>query len=148
VNWDALGAVGEIVGAIAVIITLVYLAAQTRQNTEAVRHAFQRGVMEHANEWRFKIVQDPAISELFRNGLRDPESLSANDRYRFRMFLDALLFHWQHAVVTGVPIPAANITRVLGQPGGMWYWARAKDVLEQDFVVFIEGHLDESTRQS
>lgn len=32
-NWDAIGAIGEIVGAIAVVITLVYLAAQIRSNT-------------------------------------------------------------------------------------------------------------------
>ena len=32
-NWDAVGAIGEIVGALAVVITLVYLAIQVRQNT-------------------------------------------------------------------------------------------------------------------
>jgi hypothetical protein len=143
VNWDALGALGEIVGAAAVVITLVYLAVQTRQNTEAVRHAFARGVMEDANAWRFKIVENPDVSELFRNGLRDPESLDANDKYRFRMLLDALLFHWQHAVQSGVPIPKANITRVLSQPGGVWYWSRAKDVLTPEFVDFIQSQLSE-----
>lgn len=140
-NWDALGALGEIVGAVAVVITLIYLAVQTRQNTAAVRHAFARGVMEDANAWRFKIVEDPNISELFRKGLRDPESLDANDKYRFRMFLDALVFHWQHAVSSGVPIPPGNVTRVLSQPGGAWYWARAKNLLEPEFVEFIERQL-------
>lgn len=141
-NWDALGAIGEIVGALAVVITLIYLAAQTRQNTEAVRHAFARGVMEDANAWRFKIVESPEVSELFREGLRDPESLNANDKYRFRMLLDALVFHWQHAVHSGVPIPEANVTRVLRQPGGSWYWARAQDVLTPEFVQFIDGLLE------
>jgi hypothetical protein len=143
VNWEALGALGEIVGAAAVVITLVYLAVQTRQNTEAVRHAFARGVMEDANAWRFKIVENPDVSELFRNGLRDPESLDANDKYRFRMLLDALLFHWQHAVQTDVSIPKANITRVLSQPGGVWYWSRARDVLTPEFVDFIESQINE-----
>jgi hypothetical protein len=146
-NWEALGALGEIIGAIAVVLTLVYLAVQTRQNTEAVRHAFARGVMEDANAWRFKIVEDPAVSELFRNGLRDPESLDANDRYRFRMLLDALVFHWQHAISSGVSIPTANITRVLSRPGGVWYWDRAKAVLEPEFVIFIERRLGERSER-
>jgi hypothetical protein len=38
-NWDAIGAVGEVGGAIGVIITLVYLAGQLRQNTRALRSA-------------------------------------------------------------------------------------------------------------
>ena len=141
-NWDAVGAVGDVVGALAVVITLIYLAVQTRQNTEAVRHAFTRGVMEDANAWRFRIVENPELSELFRNGLRDPESLNANDKNRFRMFLDALVFHWQHAIQSGVPIPEANISRIFSQPGGTWYWDRAKDVLTPEFVEFIESHLD------
>ena len=148
VNWDALGAVGEIVGAIAVVMTLIYLAVQTRQNTEAVRHAFSRGVMEDANEWRFRIVENPDVSELFRTGLRDPDRLDANDKYRFRMFMDALVFHWQHAHETGVELPLANIQRTLSQPGGSWYWARAKDVLTPVFVAFVErlllGSIDEA----
>ena len=32
-NWDAIGAIGEIIGALAVFLTLVYLATQIRQNT-------------------------------------------------------------------------------------------------------------------
>ena len=35
-NWDAIGAVGEIVGALAVVVSLIYLATQIRtQNIEA-----------------------------------------------------------------------------------------------------------------
>ncbi len=35
-NWEAIGAVGEIVGAAAVVVTLIYLAAQVRQNTKSM----------------------------------------------------------------------------------------------------------------
>lgn len=31
-NWEAIGAVGEILGAIAVLLSLAYLAVQIRQN--------------------------------------------------------------------------------------------------------------------
>ena len=35
-NWEAIGAIGEIIGAAGVIITLLYLASQLRQNTRAL----------------------------------------------------------------------------------------------------------------
>ena len=38
-NWEALSALGEIAGAMAVIVTLVYLSVQIRQNTKASRVA-------------------------------------------------------------------------------------------------------------
>jgi hypothetical protein len=37
VNWEAVGAVGEVLGAFAVVLTLVYLAVQIRQNTSSTR---------------------------------------------------------------------------------------------------------------
>ena len=36
-NWDAIGAIGEIIGAIAVVATLGYLAVQIRQNSTQAR---------------------------------------------------------------------------------------------------------------
>jgi hypothetical protein len=44
-NWDAIGAIGEIVGALAVLATLIYLAIQVRQNSEQVR---QNSVLQRA----------------------------------------------------------------------------------------------------
>ncbi len=36
-NWEAIGAVGEALGAIAVIVTLIYLAIQTRKTGKVMR---------------------------------------------------------------------------------------------------------------
>lgn len=36
-NWDAIGAIGEIVGAMAVLVTLIYLAVQIRQSSDTQR---------------------------------------------------------------------------------------------------------------
>ena len=44
-NWDAIGAVGEILGAAAVVLSLVYLATQIRQGTSATRTATRDAAM-------------------------------------------------------------------------------------------------------
>ena len=36
-NWEAIGAVGEIAGATAVVLSLIYLAIQGRQNSNMAR---------------------------------------------------------------------------------------------------------------
>ena len=35
-NWEAIGAIGEIVGAFGVIVTLIYLALQIKQNSKTI----------------------------------------------------------------------------------------------------------------
>ncbi len=38
-NWDAIGAIGELIGALAVVITLVFLVLQVRHNTRAMNES-------------------------------------------------------------------------------------------------------------
>ena len=65
-NWDAIGAIAESLGAIGVIATLVYLAVQIRQNTRALENT-QRLSMAQAYERRAQMVHDNMVA------LRDSE---------------------------------------------------------------------------
>lgn len=47
-NWEAIGAVGEIIGAIAVVVTLAYLAVQVRNSTKIARSATRQAIAETA----------------------------------------------------------------------------------------------------
>ena len=38
-NWEAIGAIGEFVGAVAVVVTLIYLAVQVRRGTSTTQAA-------------------------------------------------------------------------------------------------------------
>jgi hypothetical protein len=44
-NWDAFGAIAEVVGAAGVLITLVYLAVQIRHNSASVDASTEDGVL-------------------------------------------------------------------------------------------------------
>ncbi len=63
-NWDAIGAVGELIGAILVGATLIYLAFQLRQNTKALTSStFQAVSSNMASNMEF-FAGDPTISAL------------------------------------------------------------------------------------
>ena len=70
-----LGNYGEFVGAIAVVITLAYLAAQIRQNTLAMEKNAEREVLNDAARWRENVIRQPEVAELYLKGLSEPESL-------------------------------------------------------------------------
>jgi hypothetical protein len=44
-SWEALGAVGELVGAAGAIVSLLYLASQVRNNSRQLRHASAQAVL-------------------------------------------------------------------------------------------------------
>ena len=49
-NWEAIGAVGEVIGALAVVVTLLYLARQSKNNTSAINRAAVQATLRGRGE--------------------------------------------------------------------------------------------------
>ena len=60
-NWDAIGAVGELVGAVAVVVTLVYLASQLRQNTKALRSSTYQAFNDSSFSWADSEIENATM---------------------------------------------------------------------------------------
>ncbi len=75
-NWDAVGALAEVAGAIGVLLTLVYLAVQIRHNSASVDASTEDGVTSGFNDINNVIAADAELVRIFTTGLEDPDSLS------------------------------------------------------------------------
>ncbi len=89
-NWDAIGAVGEILGAIAVFVSLLYLAIQIRSNTNQ-----SSALMTHSIESGYNSILDSVISnhqfaELLAKSLTI-ETLSSSEELQLRAYSNKLL---------------------------------------------------------
>jgi len=68
-NWEAIGAIGEVLGAVAVFISLSYLALQIKSNTASMEVTSRQSV---ANEYRDWIrAFHSAEPEHFTRGMSD-----------------------------------------------------------------------------
>ena len=56
-NWDAVGAIGEIIGAVAVVATLYYLALQIRENTARTRQVEANTNFQQVSPARLALAQ-------------------------------------------------------------------------------------------
>ncbi len=92
-NWDAIGASGEVFGAFAVIVTLLFLAGQLRQNNTLGKAEAER---DWFSTWhnlvRESMGSDEAV-ELMRNGLNRYSELSPNDQAIFSTRVLAMFDH-------------------------------------------------------
>jgi hypothetical protein len=96
-SLNDLANLGQIIGAIAVVVSLFYVAHQIRQNTYAVRSATAQTVHEHFAKWYHLVAADAALSQIVANGLRDYASLSEQERVRFIAAFMAFLSYSQNA---------------------------------------------------
>ena len=66
-NWDAISALSEFIGAIAVVVTLIYLAVQVRQNTQSIKTSTLQANTALWNSM-FSAIADPDITSAYLNG--------------------------------------------------------------------------------
>ena len=88
-NWEAIGAVGEVLGAIAVIITLLYLTTQVRQNTRSI-HA--QTVSQVASEMQRNLslmASDDALATAMIKA-REGQELSPLEEEKLRWWFRSL----------------------------------------------------------
>jgi hypothetical protein len=90
VSLQELGSLGEFVGGIAVLVTLIYLAVQLRQGVQLNRSASIRTFMHEYND-ALAHARDPEFTKLFRQASRDFESLPRNDQARVATWLEQVL---------------------------------------------------------
>ncbi len=128
-NLDVLGNLGEFVGAIAVVVSVIYLALQIRRGSRlASISSHQASVTSSLDSF---IIQDGEIARIFRTGLLTPESLNEVERMRFSYLLERLILHYEDqfeafgeglldaATFEGWQAAAASYLRM---PGGMVWW--------------------------
>jgi hypothetical protein len=112
-NWDAVGAIGEWVGTIIVIITLIYLARQVHLNTVTNRVAGITGIADAAREIHFTLAGDRDTARIFLVGISNPDELDEIDRGRFELFMWGVLrqmesFHvqYEHGIINEAAMKA------------------------------------------
>lgn len=139
-----LGAVGEFIGAIGVVVTLGYLAFQIRQNTSQLeRNALttKAAAVKASNialrETRQSIFSSGDMSEYFLQGNEKPDELDEVQMLRYRLVMQNVTevmvdIYTQTAVTKFSPETWATqgttlVKRVLGTNGGKWFWVQYAD---------------------
>ena len=92
-NWEAIGAVGEIIGAVAVFATLVYLALQIRQNTAMTNTSIYESAMGGFIDLNQIVLFNPHVAQAYMKGLSDPDSLTEEESFYCNMMLRAYMNH-------------------------------------------------------
>ncbi len=89
-----LGNYGEFVGAIAVVVTLIYLATQIRQNTNALRMGAASERLERDYELVLPVIENREFAEVWRKGDERLEELDTVDRQRLFFFERRAITLW------------------------------------------------------
>jgi hypothetical protein len=85
-NWEAIGSIAEVVGALAVLITLVYLAIQTRDNVKVMRSRAIWDAQVSFVEVNELLGNGGVVASVVYKAITEPENLTDQETYQLHRF--------------------------------------------------------------
>jgi hypothetical protein len=139
-NWDAIGAAGEIIGSVAVVVSLVYVSLQIRHANKQSEIAALRHTWDGLNQFCDQLSKSPETASIINRGRADLGSLNDDEYLIFEhihlRLLNTLESWYLQVTQTSKPgeyrdQQLANIAGIvggyLGSPGGRELWSRLRD---------------------
>ena len=156
-NWEAIGAIGEVLGAIGVIVSLVYLSVQIRQNTAQIgehsrelRIAALDAIASSFSRFRDPLIRDPELAALWLRGIEDYGALDPVERVRIGRLFQELFFAHQNTwtrYTEGATTDNAwqdqqdAIAGNLRHPGIREWWGETRSIYADEFEEVVEDLL-------
>jgi hypothetical protein len=146
-NWDAIGAIGEIIGALAVVVSLVYLALQIRsQNAQAKLsslHDMSRDLRATSAMFATK-----NISQIFIRANQDYNSLTEAEAVQLVVLVTNLLRAWENAFLENKDgflerfvweTLSRDYAQGMGSPSFQHIWRLRKQNFDPSFQQYVDN---------
>lgn len=137
-------------GAVAIVVSIVYLASLIRQNTQAVRLSAHQAATEAHSHYLGAVAQDENLARILRSAQSTTPNLTEDEHFRLDMLLFQVFNHFEtdfylrREGVLSAPL-AERYEKVLRswleQPGVQEWWRRRQALLSADFVTWVDTDL-------
>ena len=144
---EQLSYIAEITAAILVIVSLVYVGIQVRQNTAALKLSTAQNLSEDFTDIYLALSQNNDTAGIFQRGLQDYDSLESVEKVRFYAFFHKFFRIYENAYyqyVNGAleEEPFEGISNQLvmlgSMPGLRSYWNDRKSFYNSRFQAFVD----------
>ena len=145
-NWDAIGAIGEIIGALAVVITLFYLARQVKHSTRMARAEMTKDLYLASRTAIMDVAASDRLAEIWAD-IRPFEDEAAARRHTFyqsffRLYELQFNLANQGLLDAGIATSYVLVIRMFARTRHFdAYWAGARGEFHEDFAAYVDEQI-------
>ena len=153
-NWEAIGSTAEIIGALGVIVSLMYLAMQIRNQNRQSRLDVVNELARQRNEYSGNLADNGELAEIWFRGLKGYEELPEIERVRFsahiaRMVrvMENLFQHRAEDQFKGENWDAFDryIRDTFSYKGVQQWWQARSHYFAKSFQAHVDKHISEES---
>lgn len=152
-----MASIAEIIGAFAVVISLIYVGLQVNQSVGATRSASVNDANVAVQSWYLEVGSNEQASALFYRALMSDVALPAAEEFQFLMMFHGVFLGFQNSFWLAeegtldaelLDALTAAILGVKDTPGMRRYWRQRKSYLNASFAEYVEQLLVRETNTS
>ena len=141
----------EILGGLGILISLVFVGIQLKENTAATRSSTATATIDTMTNWYVTMGSNGETSKSFYRFLEDPESMTKEERLQHIFNLHGLFLTFQNSYYLSLEgtldgrIPKSLNQVVYGvkdQPGFKLYWNARKSIFFEEYRDYIDNLLN------
>ena len=95
-NWETIGVFAEVVAAVAIVVTLVYLVIELRRNTAATQSATHQQQVDTTVALNTNVSNDPQLATLIARANDDYTSLEPSEQIQLQYLYTSYLNMWHY----------------------------------------------------
>ncbi len=146
-NLQDIESIADVVGAIAIVISLIYVGIQVNDSALATRSATANDTAAAMSQWYIAVGSDPEATRVLLDGMTNPESLSREQTAQFIYMFHALFLEYQTAYYVAeegtldIELRDFLVNTLAGvreQPGFLKYWSQRREIFKPSFRVFVD----------
>jgi hypothetical protein len=151
-NWEAVSAISDFAGVIAVVISLIYVAAQIRQNSRETKLLRTQSLISANTDVNVLLADNAELAHLTQKGWFDYKGLSADEQWRFGCLVFSVVNQYDfayHQYMDG-QLEETFWKRIdyelplfLALPGGRDWWEKDKSRFSTTFVKYLDTRIAE-----
>jgi hypothetical protein len=147
VNWDEISAISQAIGSVAVVFSVLYLGIQVHRSTRIAKLAAQDAAASALREVTAPFAENAELARVWRMGLENLQSLSAEEQarffhstYQFLKAFETIHFHHIYGLMDDQIFQGWSglLRHYIASPGIDHYWRRRYYLFSKRFQTFVE----------
>jgi len=137
----------EILGGIAILISLIFVGIQLKENTKATKSSTATATIGTMTDWYVTMGTDAEASSGFWKFLSNPESMKKDEQLQYIYIMHGLLLTFQNSYYLAEEgtlderIPESLNQVIIGvkdQPGFQLYWKARKSIFFKEYRDYVD----------
>jgi hypothetical protein len=146
-NWEAINAIAQAIGAFGVVASLFYLGVQVHRSTRVAKIAAQDSAASALRDVTKPYMENAELARIWQVGLENLNALNPADQsrffhasYQFLKAFETIHFHYAYGLLD-LQLWAGwleLLRHYIASPGMGHYWGKRHDLFSERFQEFVK----------